>query len=387
MQRTRHGSLVALIAVAALAGCGGGSRVRLSVTPTVALMDSPVHVTVSGLRPHERVKARDGARSVALTADAGGRIDLTGDASLRLLWLLHPSGTGRMTIAVLGVRATIDRLARSPDVRVRRLRPKADGFYGDFFAPPPSSEARPGILVFGGSEGGLSTTAIAALYASHGYPTLALAYFAEPGLPKDLRDIPLEYFATALRWLARRPGVDPAKLVVEGGSRGSEAAQLLGIDYPRLVHAVIAMVPSNGAVCGITRFTGAVGSARCIGAAWTFRGKPVPYSLLGGPGTPYPFHDERIDGPVFLDCGGNDQLWPSCPMARAIVARLRRHRFGQRVTFLDYPRAGHGVGPLLPYPPGPLSSALEGSSPDSNVLADANGWPRLLTFLRSVADS
>ncbi len=386
MPRTGHGFILALICVALVAGCGGGRHVRLSVTPAAALMDAPVHLTVAGLASHEHVAVRDGKRSVELAADAAGRIDVTGTASLRLLWLLDPRGAGRMTLDVLGTHTTITRLARSPNLRMRLLRPKADGFYGDFFAPPQARE-KPGILLFGGSEGGLSTTAEAALYASHGYPTLALAYFGEQGLPPNLHRIPLEYFATALRWLARQPGVDPAKLVVDGISRGSEAAQLLGMDYPQLVHAVIAMVPDNGSVCGITPFTGKVGSAHCVGAAWTFDGKAVPYARFAGPANPYPFHDERINGPVFLDCGGFDELWLSCPMAQAIASRLLARHFSHRMTFLDYPQAGHGVGSLLPYPPGRLSAALEGFNADSNPIADANGRPRLLRFLRALADS
>lgn len=383
MSGGRHGSILALTVVA-LAGCGGGSHVRMTVTPAVALMDAPVRLTIAGLAPHARVAVRDGSRSVGLTADASGRIDVAGDASLRLLWLLDPRGTGRTTLSVPGARATVTRLARSPRVHVSLLRPTSDGLYGDFFSPPPSQARGPGILLFGGSEGGLSTAEDAALYASHGYPTLALAYFAEPGLPADLHDIPLEYFAKALRWLARQPGVDSAKLVVNGISRGSEAAQLVGLHYPQLVHAVIAMVPGSGSSCGIPPFRGSV--VRCIGAAWTFRGKPVPYSLRG-PATPYPFHDERIDGPVFLDCGGHDSLWASCPMAQAIVERLERHRFRHRVVFLDYPRAGHGVGELLPYPRGPLSPVTDGFGADSNLIADADGRPRLLRFLQEVADS
>ncbi len=39
----------------------------------------------------------------------------------------------------------------------------------------------------------------AALLASHGYAALALAYFGVEDVPKDLINIPLEYFGTALR--------------------------------------------------------------------------------------------------------------------------------------------------------------------------------------------
>ena len=96
------------------------------------------------------------------------------------------------------------------------------------------------MLVFGGSDGGLSGTLVAALLAAHGYPALALAYFNAPGLPAQLSDIPLEYFATALRWLRAQPQVDPRHVLTLGVSRGSEAALLLGAYYQRLVDGVIA---------------------------------------------------------------------------------------------------------------------------------------------------
>jgi hypothetical protein len=379
MPRARHGSILALICVALVAACGGGHRVSMTVEPRVSLWDAPVQVTIAGLAPHARVTVHaDGGRA-GLVANGSGRVDVLGRASLRLLWSLEP-GPGRLTLTVPGARATIVRLARAPGVREVDVR---SPFYGDFFARPRTSVKRPGILLFGGSEGGLRTTELAELYASHGYPTLDLAYFAEPGLPRNLVRIPIEYFATALRWLALQPGVDPQRLAVEGISRGSEAAQLVGILYPSLVHAVMAMVPGNGSSCGIHRFTGS-NRVACLGPAWTFRGRPIPYSLRE-PNTPYPFADERIDGPILLDCGGHDELWRSCPMARSIVGRLLTHHFRHAVTLLYYPRGGHGIGPLLPLPGEP--SDLEGFAPESNVIADANGWPRLLRFLHRFADS
>ena len=52
-------------------------------------------------------------------------------------------------------------------------------------------------------------------------------------------------------------------------SRGSEAALLLGVYYPHLVHAVAAVVPSSVALCSYPL---------CDGPAWTLHGKPVPYT-------------------------------------------------------------------------------------------------------------
>ena len=39
--------------------------------------------------------------------------------------------------------------------------------------------------------------------------------------------------------------MDPRRLVVDGVSRGSEAALLLGLRYPKLIGGVVALVPGN----------------------------------------------------------------------------------------------------------------------------------------------
>src|SRR5207247_1491948 len=121
-----------------------------------------------------------------------------------------------------------------------------DHFIGAYCAG--SARRGPAVLKLGGSDGGLPSTVGWRLLASHGYHTLALAYFRVRGLPRALSHIPLEYFARALRWLAHRPGVDPTKVVVMGASRGGEAALILGAIYPKLVHGVIGYAPSSNVV-------------------------------------------------------------------------------------------------------------------------------------------
>jgi pimeloyl-ACP methyl ester carboxylesterase len=151
------------------------------------------------------------------------------------------------------------------------------GFVGAFESAAGATH-RTTVLAFGGSEGGLRTVSLAARLAADGVPTLALAYFGAPGLPKTLTNIPLEYFETALGWLARQPQVDPQRIVVLGVSRGSEAALLLGVHDPDLVHGVIALVPSSVVNCGIQ---GGSTPGGCIGAAWTLGGKPLWPHVLG----------------------------------------------------------------------------------------------------------
>ena len=188
------------------------------------------------------------------------------------------------------------------------------------------------------------------------------------------RRIPLEYFASALAWLARQPGVDPARIAVLGVSRGSEAAQLLGVYYPTLVHAVIASVPSNVALCS---YPG------CTGPAWTLHGQAVPYtsefdnpSPADNPAAVIP--DQRIQGPVFLDCGEADQTWTSCPYAQAILSLLDAHHDPWAHVLYAYPGAGHPVGTLVPYEP---TSPVADPDYATDQQARALLWPHLLTFL------
>jgi pimeloyl-ACP methyl ester carboxylesterase len=149
-----------------------------------------------------------------------------------------------------------------------------DGFAGLYYAPP--KPRKPAILLFGGSEGGLQTGFLAATLAAQGFPTLAIAYFGYPGLPKILHHIPLEYFAKALRWLDRQPGVDPQHVFLLGISRGSEAAQLLGVHFPQLVHGVVAVVPSD-------YVNECFGTLSCSGSGWSLGGKPLAFTGVGFP--------------------------------------------------------------------------------------------------------
>jgi acetyl esterase/lipase len=164
-----------------------------------------------------------------------------------------PSGAVDVELAIEVDGAATDR------VRIRRgfMGPgiarepvRDDGLVGTFFAPADRT-ARPGVLVVGGSDGGLSE-GMAALLASHGFAALALAYFRAEHLPPDLTEIPLEYFETAIRWLGRQPSVAAGGLGVVGRSRGGELALLLAATFPEIT-AVVGYVPSGVVHAGIRR--------------------------------------------------------------------------------------------------------------------------------------
>jgi dienelactone hydrolase len=417
-----------LMAAALLVGCKGPSQPAhpvLNLDPVAAPVDAPLSIQLKGLEPSQQVTLRahtsdqagaTWSSSATYKADDGGVVDLsrrkpvagsydTTD-TMGLLWSLAPDGgstagffvppvSGEEVVtltAEVGGRQvairTLTRLVKSPDVSSQVEQLAEAGFRGEYFARSGTSRHE-ALMVFGGSEGGLSTTILASLLAGRGYPTLALAYFGLPGLPDVLENIPLEYFVRALEWLRERPEVDPSHVLVLGISRGSEAALLLGANFPELVQGVIACVPSSVANPGLDPTVG------LASAAWTLGGEPVPTVTVAEYGDPKPAGDpaaiipvERIRGPVLLVAGQADRLWPSSAYARAIIARLDDAHDGFLHRDLDYPAAGHAVGALVPNLPESDTVVTSrygllnlGGTRAADAAAKADAWPKLLAFL------
>ena len=407
-----------------LTGCTrGGDRdtvqASIAVSPPAALVDQPVAVTVRGLPAGARTtltaRARDAggitwSATAQFEATSAGEVSLgqpslggsyTGVAPMGLFtlmtpppgsapdWFLPPEAGYDVTLEAsvggrVAARATVGRQGPlAVGVVEKRLRPARDGIYGNLYLPKDTAARRPAVLVFGGSGGGLTTTMAAALLAAHGYPGLALAYFNVPGLPKTLNNIPLEYFARALRVLRDQPGVDPRHVLVAGVSRGGETALLLGAHFPQLVNGVVAEVPSSVVNPGLPDASQ---------PAWTLRGRPLPAvspSEFGQPnpqGTPRAVIPvERIRGPILLACGQLDLVWPSCGYVDAITARLRAHRFAHPVTALRYPDAGHLVGGLATWHASMTDDALtsSGGTVAATQAAQADAHAKLLALLAS----
>jgi acetyl esterase/lipase len=414
-----------MVAIAgALAGCTrGGDRDRvqasISVSPPVGLVDEPVAVTVRGLPAGARTTLTATATDTGgvtwsataqFAATSAGTVSLsqpslggsyTGANPMGLLTLMAPpagsapdqllypeAGYDVSLQASVGgrvaARATLRRQGPlAVGVAERRLRPPPGGIYGNLYLPRHPAGRRPAVLVFGGSGGGLTTTMAAALLAAHGYPSLALAYFKAPGLPRALHDIPLEYFTRALEVLRAQPGVDPGHVLVAGESRGGEAALLVGAHFPKLVDGVVAGVPSSVVNPGFPD----AGKP-----AWTLGGRPLPAvspSEFGQPNPPGAAQAvipvERIRGPLLLACGGQDLIWPSCGYLDAITARLRAHGSASPVTALRYPDAGHLIGGLAAWYGSLTDDALTsfGGTVAGTQAAQADAHAKLLALLGS----
>lgn len=377
---------VVLLALAT-AGCTAGPDTLGPATITIGpagQWDEPVDVVVRGLPPGERTTVtatatdrtdvrwsaraafapdRDGQVSLGQPPVAGdyqgadpmGLFGAMAPATEEAYFAVPPTGTYEVALVVtvhdtVVARGTVRRLTpRDAGVTSRTLRPATDGVYGMAYRPKDTSRPRAAVLLFGGSEGGLqpSLTDQAALLAARGHPTLAIAYFGVPGLPATLSLVPLEYFGTALAILRAQPGVDPRKAYVFGGSRGGEAALLLGATYPQLVNGVVAAAPAA---------TVNAAYPQDGHSSWTLHGREVPYTtefgvpaeVVSNRAAVIPV--ERIRGPVLLSCGGLDRVWPSCPNVDQVTARLAGHGFRYPVTARKYDDAGHFATAFAPYP-------------------------------------
>lgn len=448
-------------------GANSFAAATLTVTPSRGLVDEPIAVRVTGARPGTAIRLQaelvddDGRTWTSVgeyVADASGVVDTRTAQSAGGTY--RGASPGGLSCSVLPVPrdelpAYVEKLREKPDrttpsigdkdsftMRVsaqagtRTLGPitvmreyRASGVVaqevdagrvqGRYFEPAAGPRGVP-VVVLGGSGGGLQH-ASAALLASHGHPSLAVAYFGYKNLPTSLAEIPLEGFGEAAAWLKEKTGAPG--VVLMGTSRGSEAVMLTAAYLPANIAGVIALAPSpvvNGA------FGRDVPPARGI-APWTLGGRgiaPVRPSASAetdgsterrqrraedskGPpgyaGTPYFLADwsdpaaqllfgipvERIAVPVLLLGGEADTMWPSAFAVHQIRERMAAHGKGDLVTAHTFPGAGHGIARIgvgnemsgFNVHPVSKSWVSTGGEPDANCRATYDTWAHILSFI------
>lgn len=280
-------------------------------------------------------------------------------------------------------------------VKISRVR------HGVLCAPEGIAPA-PGVLLLGGSEGGLHERD-AQVLAGHGFTVLAWSYFGPQGVAPGLVDIPLEHFFAALDLLADNPRTGD-RFGVVGSSRGGEAALLVAAHDTR-ISAAVSVVGSGIVTAGIDYGRG--GLLDILDAqttAWTLdgvalpglgyeigdelrervdRGRPVPLSLAF---PPVPSGDalervsipiERTAASVLPLCAEDDRSWPSLAYSNIAAQRLRAHRLP--VEHVIYEGAGH----LIAGPPGP--SIMSTTAPGPGVTFEMGGTPAATTAARELA--
>jgi dienelactone hydrolase len=419
------------------------TRPVIQIQPNPSLVDEKVDIKISGLKPNQSVmlkatmeenqpstwqagnnKGRVWQSSAEFTADENGTVDLNNQAPVQgtyqgidpmgLFWSMEIIGNSQnphdadlldpvevqFDLEIQGEIAATTRITRRFIAsNVNAYDVLDNGLEAKLFEPETGSPY-PGVLVLGGSEGGIRSAELrAALLASHGYAALAVAYFRIDDLPKMLVQIPLDYFKKAIDWMESHETVDQSRLGVMGWSKGGELALLLASRFPQL-RAVVAYVPSHVVWQGIG-----------YGSSWTYQGQPLPYVPYkpgaGGydpknPMNPINLRElylgsldnkeavtqasipvENINGSILLISGHDDQIWPSQLMAEQIIFRLKKHNFNYKYEHLSYDSAGHGITSYYwptarPETPGFYSL---GGTAAGDAHAQADSWPKVLQFL------
>ena len=269
------------------------------------------------------------------------------------------------------------------------------------YYPVAGDQPAPGILILGGSEGGIShgVDRQARSLQEQGFTVLVQSYFRAPGQSPNLEAVPLEIFDQALAWLARQPEVDGERLGIVGTSKGAEAALLIASRNPQ-IDAIVAGMPSNVVWQGVDWEAFGSGS----GSSWSVDGQPLPYlpyaafewssefeiadTYIRALGNLSANRDaiipvERSTASILLVCGEADTLWPSCPMARGVERRLREN--GRRdVRLLAYGDAGHaGIGPPIESELTASDLSMVGGTVDGTIAARQDGWPRVIAHLHA----
>ncbi|ADB33175.1 Palmitoyl-CoA hydrolase [Kribbella flavida DSM 17836] len=422
------------------------TKPEIVLTPAAPSLDTPLQIRVNGLPPGAETvltatqpdqTARPWTSSATFVAGPSGELDLSTDAPIAgyagadpmgLVWSMtrgrKPRGAERdrrllpPAELTLSVEATVPaaggRFSASAVVQrhrwpdgVRRATVSGRGLVGTLFWRGDDGP-RPGILVLGGSEGGLHELD-AALLAARGFTVLALAYFGRRGLPRGLVSIPLEYFRDAITFLTACRSVLPGGVGVLGASRGGEAALLTACADER-VRAVVSVVGSAVMTQGIPAFDQLDTILAAGEPSWTLGGQTLPFV----PQQVTPRMREQIEArepvdlalayddgladadqvaaaaiplqrtraAVLVATAGDDRMWP-CGRLSTVPSIARHVGSWQQ---LDYPEAGHLVA-APPYGPstdlvtgGPGVRFATGGSAAANAAARADLWPRIIDF-------
>ncbi|XP_057678998.1 acyl-coenzyme A thioesterase 1 isoform X2 [Corythoichthys intestinalis] len=245
------------------------AQIRLKILPSVrCLFDKLVQLKVEGLAPHKTVELRSRLvddkgvvfkASALYKADEKGLVDVssapslsgsyTGVEPMGLWWFMVPDTPHKKIVKKNVMSPTLvditvhngvtgEVLACETNEReyltegMRRI-PVQDGRVRGVLFIPPGKGPFPGIIDLYILGGGLNEQR-ASLLANKGFVVLALAYYGYQDLPKNPKNLDLEYFEEAVNFLqkhpeVRGPGIGVISMSHSGALALSMASFLSGI--------------------------------------------------------------------------------------------------------------------------------------------------------------
>jgi pimeloyl-ACP methyl ester carboxylesterase len=311
---------------------------------------------------------------------------------------------------------------------MKKIEIRDNGLVANLYTPELSDESTKysAILLMSGSDGGMpGANAIPEYYienlVANGFLVLALAYFGVEGVPNTLVNIDLQYFEKALIWLGSKPYVNSSNISIIGQSRGGELVLILGTIFPQYIKSIVAYVPSN-VING--------GFPYPNQPAWLYHGQPLTPFVHGITSNieslteldelntltqqnkiffhnntqedPFMLSDlfkirneqlgrelaeipvEKIQCPLLLVSGGQDNCWPCEYYCQQIMHRLEQNQSTIFRKHVNYDNAGHGIfasreGGIYHYIGGFWCKL--GGSVEGNLTAKNESQNELLNFL------
>uniref|UniRef100_A0AAZ1Y5A6 Acyl-CoA thioesterase 19 n=1 Tax=Oreochromis aureus TaxID=47969 RepID=A0AAZ1Y5A6_OREAU len=411
--------------------------VKLSVQPSRGLMDEKFIVLVQNALPGSQLTIRalhqceDGHSWEAFghyTADTTGTINedpsihgtYSGVEQMGLLWSLRPIPGSKpglrmrkkniqtpmeVTVSVYQGHQTegfadlvplsgvvVERWYMAPGVR--RIPVTEGGLTATLFLPSGPGPF-PGLLDLWGG-GGQLVEYRAALLASHGFASMAIDYLTSKFTMKTGKMVDNQYFETAYRVLQQHPQVCGSKIAMIGLSFGTSMTLKMAI-YSEVIKLSAAVCisgshvqPVEGSVEEIMGFfqknAGKTRFNEKNEVIWRDLLLPISTdpSLKADVG--------RLQCPLLLVVGEDDQNWPAQESALDIKEMMARAGNSHLLTVLSYPNAGHLIEP--PYTPHARSSTFKtveiqekvmclwGGQTVEHFRAQEDAWKKILVFLR-----
>ncbi|KAK2859102.1 hypothetical protein Q5P01_003722 [Channa striata] len=279
---------------------------------------------------------------------------------------------------------------------VQRIDIKENGVHGTLFIPPGPGPF-PGLLDIWGGGGGLFEYR-AALLASHGYAALALLYLANGELRSVAGEL-LRYFEAAFNIVKHHPQVMPDRVGLFGLSLGS----IMTINLTAQSSAI------KPRCCVCISGTHSFPHGKTLSGIYKELGHKVLYfykvhldennyqiwrgmglAILSDP--TYKVDVKKINCPMLLVSGHDDQNWPSVESAVDITQIMRAAGKEHLLTRLEYPDTGHLIEP--PFSPHFRATKfimnsrkekailLWGGQTKPHADAQEDSWMKILSFLR-----
>ncbi|XP_061199620.1 acyl-coenzyme A thioesterase 1-like [Neopsephotus bourkii] len=272
---------------------------------------------------------------------------------------------------------------------VRRV-PVRDGRIRATLFLPPGNGPFPGIIDLCGAGGGLLEYR-ACLLANYGFAVLALAYYGYEDLPKQMKELHLEYFEEAVNYMLQHTQVKGPGIGLLGISKGGElcismASFLKGITATALINGSVANVGAVLCYKDITIPPLGLSPERVkiskSGIADIIDALNNP---LEGPDRQSFIPLEKAECRFLFIVGQDDHNWKSEFFAVEGSKRLQAHG-KEKPEIVCYPGAGHYIEP--PFFPMCAASmhqlvgkpVIWGGEPKAHCEAQVDAWQQIQAF-------